>query len=63
MLKLCIGDFKTMDKLDLDLAPLTSLLGPPGKSNILDALLLASYLNRIVLLAEEYGGDASNLWP
>ncbi len=60
-----IRDFKSVGFADVELAPLTLLLGPPasGKSNVLDALALVGYFNRFVVLQEEYGDNASNLEP
>ncbi len=65
MLKLGIENFKSVDNLELELADLTILLGPPaaGKSNILDALALMGYLPRFKILSQEYGGSAGNLEP
>jgi len=58
-----IENFKSINRLELELAPLTILVGPPasGKSNILDALALLGYFNRIKLLDKEYDNYASNL--
>jgi len=60
-----IENFKSINRLELELAPLTILVGPPasGKSNILDALALLGYFNRIKLLDKEYDNNASNLEP
>ena len=65
ILRVSISGFKSIEELQLDLAPLTVLLGPPasGKSNILDALVLAGYLGRIRLLKSEYEGQAAFLEP
>jgi AAA15 family ATPase/GTPase len=45
-MKINIENFKSIEKLALDLAPLTILIGPPagGKSNILDAIMLIRIL-------------------
>ena len=64
-LKLRISNFKSIDDVELELAPLTVLIGPPasGKSNILDALALLGYLGRQLLLDDEYGGDPDRIEP
>lgn len=64
-MKIRISNFKSIDFAEIDLAPLTILLGPPasGKSNILDAIALTGYFNRFLLLDKEYGNNASNLEP
>lgn len=65
-MKIAIGSFKSIgETLELNLAPLTMLLGPPasGKSNILDAIALAGYFNRLLLLNEEYGNNVANFEP
>ncbi len=58
-----ITNFKSIDEVSLELTPVTILIGPPGsgKSNILDAIALIGYFNRILLLDKEYNNDASNL--
>jgi len=60
-----IRNFKSIEELELPVAPLTILLGPPasGKSNILDALALAGYFNRVLLLDKEYGNRGDLLEP
>jgi len=60
-----VSNFKSIEELELELAPLTILIGPPasGKSNILDSIALAGYFNRILLLNKEYGNVVSNLEP
>lgn len=65
LLLLRIANFKSIDKVEVQLAPLTILLGPPasGKSNILDAIALAGYFNRLLLLDKEYDNNAVNLEP
>ena len=65
VLKVKITNFKSVDAAELDLAPLTLLLGPPasGKSNILDAIALIGYFNRLMVLDKEYDNNASNLEP
>jgi predicted ATPase len=64
-IKLEIENFKSIQKLKLDLSDLTILIGPPasGKSNILDALALMGYINRFRVLDREYKNNASNLEP
>jgi AAA15 family ATPase/GTPase len=58
-IKLEIENFKSIQKLKLDLSDLTILIGPPasGKSNILDALALMGYINRFRVLDREYKHD------
>ena len=60
-----ITNFKSIDKVEAQLAPLTILLGPPasGKSNILDAIALVGYFNRLLLLDKEYDNNVVNLEP
>jgi len=60
-----ITNFKSLVDVELRLAPLTILMGPPGsgKSNILDALGLVGYFYRIALLNEEYKNSTNNLEP
>ncbi len=60
-----IANFKSIDEIEVQLAPLTILLGPPasGKSNILDAIALIGYFNRLLLLDKEYDSNAANLEP
>ena len=64
-LKLRISNFKSIDDVELELAPLTVLIGPPasGKSNILDALALLGYLGRHLLLDDEYMGQLNMIEP
>ena len=64
-IKLEIENFKSIQKLKLDLSDLTILMGPPasGKSNILDALALMGYINRFRVLDREYKNNATNLEP
>lgn len=64
-LKVRISNFKSIGSIELDLAPLTLLIGPPasGKSSILDALALIGYFNKFLVINEEYGNNASNLEP
>jgi len=64
-LRIRIRNFKSINEAEIDLAPLTLLLGPPasGKSNLLDALAFIGYFNRFLLLDKEYGNNASNLEP
>ncbi|MDK6028886.1 AAA family ATPase [Ignisphaera sp. 4213-co] len=56
-------NFKSVESAEMELAPLTILIGPPsaGKSNILDAIALAGYFNRIQLLDKEYDNNFSNV--
>jgi len=60
-----IANFKSVESAELELAPVTILVGPPasGKSNILDAIALAGYFNRIMLLDKEYDNNATLLEP
>ncbi|ABL89092.1 hypothetical protein Pisl_1945 [Pyrobaculum islandicum DSM 4184] len=60
-----IRDFKSVAHAELEVAPLTILIGPPagGKSNILDALAVLGYPARLLRLDEEYGGDKNALEP
>ncbi len=46
-MKIKISNFKSIDLAEIDLAPLTLLLGPPvsGKSNLLDALAFAGFFS------------------
>lgn len=64
-MQLKIENFKSIGNAEIQLAPLTILLGPPasGKSNILDAIALAGYFNRLLLLDKEYDNNAGNLEP
>ncbi len=64
-MRLKIENFKSIGNAEILLAPLTILLGPPasGKSNILDAIALAGYFNRLLLLDKEYDNNAGNLEP
>ena len=64
-MRIRIRNFKSINEAEIDLAPLTLLLGPPasGKSNLLDALAFIGYFNRFLLLDKEYGNNASNLEP
>jgi len=59
------SNFKSIENVEFELAPLTILIGPPasGKSNILDALAFAGYFNRFLLLDKEYENNALNLEP
>jgi energy-coupling factor transporter ATP-binding protein EcfA2 len=60
-----VNSYKSIEHLEIELADLTILVGPPGagKSNILDALALAGYFQRFNELTREYRGLASNLEP
>lgn len=64
-MKIKISNFKSIDLAEIDLAPLTLLIGPPasGKSNLLDALALIGYFERFLLLDKEYQNNTSNLEP
>ena len=64
-MQLGITNFKSINNITLKLAPITILLGPPasGKSNILDAIALIGYFNRLFLLDKEYADNAINLEP
>lgn len=64
-MRIKISNFKSVDSAEINLAPLTLLLGPPasGKSNILDAIAFIGYFNRFLLLDKEYGNSAFNLEP
>jgi len=52
-----VENFKSVGRLELELAPVTILVGPPGagKSNILDAIELAGYFGRLASGAYPYG--------
>ncbi len=65
IVKIVIENFKSIHHIEIDLAPLTIFIGPPasGKSNILDALALVGYLNRLTLINKEYGNNISYLEP
>jgi len=60
-----IESFKSIEQVELVLAPLTILLGPPasGKSNILDAIAFAGYFSRLLTLEREYDNNAGYLEP
>jgi len=62
-LKILIRNFKSIRHVEIDLMPLTVLIGPPasGKSNILDALALIGYFNRLTLIDKEYSNNPNNL--
>ncbi|CCC81045.1 AAA family ATPase [Thermoproteus tenax] len=64
-MRVAIRDFKSVAYAELEIAPLTVLIGPPagGKSNILDALAVLGYPARLLRLNEEYGGRANSLEP
>jgi predicted ATP-dependent endonuclease of OLD family len=64
-LKLAIENFKSIEKVELELEDVTVLVGPPaaGKSNILDALAVLGYFNRFKVLDREYGNSGANLEP
>jgi len=50
ILKIKIKNFKSIRNAELELAPLTILIGPPasGKSNILDSIGLLGYFHRFL---------------
>jgi energy-coupling factor transporter ATP-binding protein EcfA2 len=60
-----IENFKSIKRINFELGDLTILIGPPGsgKSNILDALAIAGYVNRFRFLDKEYGNNGTNLEP
>lgn len=64
-MRITIKNFKSIGHAELELGPVTFLIGPPasGKSNIMDAIALAGYFNRYRHLFDEYGGSPSNLEP
>ncbi|ACB40037.1 AAA family ATPase [Pyrobaculum neutrophilum] len=64
-MRVAIRDFKSVAHAELEIAPLTILIGPPagGKSNILDALAVLGYPARLLRLDEEYGGAKNALEP
>lgn len=64
-IKVRISGFKSIGHVEMELAPLTVLIGPPasGKSNILDALALLGYLSRHFLVDSEYKGQPSLIEP
>jgi predicted ATPase len=65
MFRIKIQNFKSIENLDMELAPVTLLIGPPacGKSNILEALTFAGYMSRLNVLDKEYGNVGTNLEP
>jgi ABC-type polar amino acid transport system ATPase subunit len=64
-LRIIIENFKSLKRIEMELADVTVLIGPPasGKSNILDAIAFAGYFHRFRVLAEEYGNNAYFLEP
>ena len=64
-MKIKIENFKSIKNAELELAPLTILIGPPasGKSNILDCIGLLGYFHRFLQLNKEYGGNVTNIEP
>ncbi len=64
-MKIKIENFKSIKNAELELAPLTILIGPPasGKSNILDALAFIGYFYRFLQLSNEYDNNTGNLEP
>ena len=64
-MKVRISNFKSVEEIEFDIAPLTIFLGPPaaGKSNIMDGLALIGYFNRVSLLNKEYSNNWANLEP
>ena len=62
-MRVSISNFRSIEDLKIELAPLTILIGPPasGKSNILDAIELVGYLNRFIMLDKEYGNSVNYL--
>ncbi len=62
-MRVSISNFRSIEDLEIELAPLTILIGPPagGKSNILDAIELIGYFNKFLMLDSEYGGDVNHL--
>ena len=56
MIKVSINNYKTIDTLQLDIKPVTVLIGPPntGKSNILEALYLAGIPGKLYMALKEY---------
>ena len=63
MRKIRIENFKTIGALEAEISPTTLLIGPPssGKSNFMEAIALAGYFNRLLLLKEEYDNNVSYL--
>jgi hypothetical protein len=64
-LRIAIENFKSLKRIEMELADATVLIGPPasGKSNILDAIAFAGYFHRFRVLGEEYGNDVHFLEP
>ena len=56
MIKVSIENYKTIDSLQLDIKPVTILVGPPntGKSNILEALYIAGIPGKLYMAPKEY---------
>ena len=56
LIKVSISNYKSIDSLQLDIKPVTVLIGPPntGKSNILEALYLAGLPGKLYMALKEY---------
>ncbi len=59
MYKVKIRNFKSIDQLEIEIKPLTILIGPPasGKSNIMEALYPIGLLGKIYKFKEEYSDN------
>ena len=58
MFKATIDNYKSIETLQLNIKPVTVLIGPPnsGKSNILEALYIAGLPGKLYMAQKEYEG-------